>query len=47
MTVDGPMPLSKALENAEDLYYKGAVRIQSDPKLLIYRCRSMDITSYH
>ena len=26
-TVDGPMPLSKALENAEDLYYKGAVRM--------------------
>ena len=26
-TVDGPMPLSKALENAEELYYKGAVRM--------------------
>ena len=26
-TVDGPMPLSKAMENAEDLYYKGAVRM--------------------
>jgi glycerate kinase len=26
-TVDGPMPLSKALENAEELYYKGAIRM--------------------
>ena len=26
-TVDGPMPLSEALENAEDLYYKGAIRM--------------------
>ena len=26
-TVDGPMPLSEALEKAEDLYYKGAVRM--------------------
>ena len=26
-TVDTPMPLSQALENAEDLYYKGAVRM--------------------
>ena len=26
-TVDGPMPLSEALDKAEDLYYKGAVRM--------------------
>ncbi|MBQ8052870.1 MAG: glycerate kinase [Lachnospiraceae bacterium] len=26
-TVDGPMPLAKALEKAEDLYYKGAIRM--------------------
>ena len=26
-TVDGPMSLSKALENAEDLYFKGAIRM--------------------
>ena len=26
-TVDGPMPLSEALDRAEDLYYKGAVRL--------------------
>lgn len=26
-TVDGPMPLSQALAEAEDLYYKGAIRI--------------------
>lgn len=26
-TVDGPMPLRQALEEAEDLYYKGAVRL--------------------
>lgn len=26
-TVDGPMPLQKALDEAEDLYYKGAVRL--------------------
>lgn len=26
-TVDGPMPLSEALERAEELYYKGAVRL--------------------
>ncbi len=26
-TVDGPMPLSQALEEAEDLYYKGAIRM--------------------
>ena len=26
-TVDGPMPLSEALEKAEDLYYKGAIRM--------------------
>ena len=26
-TVDGPMPLSEALENAEDLYFKGAIRM--------------------
>ncbi|SFG77264.1 glycerate kinase family protein [Oribacterium sp. WCC10] len=26
-TVDGPMPLKDALDNAEDLYYKGAVRM--------------------
>ena len=26
-TVDGPMPLEKALAEAEDLYYKGAVRM--------------------
>jgi len=26
-TVDGPMSLSKALDNAEELYYKGAVRM--------------------
>ena len=26
-TVDGPMPLSEALDNAEDLYYKGAIRM--------------------
>ncbi len=26
-TVDGPMALSEALENAEELYYKGAVRM--------------------
>ena len=26
-TVDGPMPLSEAMENAEELYYKGAVRM--------------------
>ena len=26
-TVDGPMPLSKALDEAVDLYYKGAIRM--------------------
>ena len=26
-TVDSPMPLAKALEKAEDLYYKGAIRM--------------------
>ena len=26
-TVDGPMELSEALDRAEDLYYKGAVRL--------------------
>jgi len=26
-TVDGPMPLKDALDNAEDLYYKGAIRM--------------------
>ena len=26
-TVDGPMPLSEALERAEELYYRGAVRL--------------------
>ena len=26
-TVDGPMPLSEALDRAEELYYKGAVRM--------------------
>ena len=26
-TVDGPMPLKEALDNAEDLYYKGAIRM--------------------
>ena len=26
-TVDGPMPLQEALDRAEDLYYKGAVRL--------------------
>ncbi len=26
-TVDGPMPLSAAMENADELYYKGAVRM--------------------
>ena len=26
-TVDGPMPLAKALEKAEELYYKGAIRM--------------------
>ena len=26
-TVDGPMPLSKALDEAESLYYKGAIRM--------------------
>ena len=26
-TVDGPMALAKALDNAEDLYYKGAIRM--------------------
>ena len=26
-TVDGPMPLEEALSNAEELYYKGAVRM--------------------
>ena len=26
-TVDGPMPLAKALEKAEDMYYKGAIRM--------------------
>jgi glycerate kinase len=26
-TVDAPMPLAKALEKAEDLYYKGAIRM--------------------
>lgn len=26
-TVDGPMPLEKALSDAENLYYKGAVRM--------------------
>ncbi len=26
-TVDGPMPLKEALDNAEELYYKGAIRM--------------------
>ena len=26
-TVDGPMPLSQALDEAEPLYYKGALRM--------------------
>ena len=26
-TVDGPMPLEEALDKAEDLYYKGAIRM--------------------
>lgn len=26
-TVDGPMPLSEAIDNAPDLYYKGAIRM--------------------
>ena len=26
-TVNGPMPLSEALERAEELYYEGAVRM--------------------
>ena len=26
-TVDGPMPLQEALDKAEELYYKGAVRM--------------------
>ena len=27
MAVDGPMALQDALDNAEELYYKGAVRM--------------------
>ena len=26
-TVDGPMPLKEALDNASELYYKGAIRM--------------------